>query len=351
MDRTKLHQAMGTSIRAAVFAISALAAETGAQPAANETVMGSAPTIMSGLAPAWADAFARRGGDVRIAAPFGPPQGALDLNFGAFLDGRLAFAFLTREIAEADLARYRAGHDGREPCIVPVAGGNWKRFGYVDAVAFIVNRQNPLRRLSFRQIDSIYASPPLHGGPNARTWGELGLGGSWRHRPIRIKGGDAWSKEESARALTVRRQVLSREGRTGLWTLAPGTGDDQDVVARVAADPEAIGFTGLGHVEGAVRVVAINRDGEPAILPTADTARSGRYPLLRTIDMLVDPHATASAFPFAHFLLSRRGQSVIAQQGDFMKLPPGTLQKALRRLDCLKQRRRSGSSTPERLQE
>ena len=99
--------------------------------------VGSAPLVLAGLATEWSAAFARRGGRVRLTRPFGPPQGALDPNLGAFLDGRLDFAFLTREIVEADLARFRSRHRGEDPVIVPVAGGSWRRFGYVDAVVVI----------------------------------------------------------------------------------------------------------------------------------------------------------------------------------------------------------------------
>lgn len=298
-------------------------------------IAGSAPSIMNGLGPAWVEAFAKEGGRVDLASPFGPPQGALDANLAAFLDGNLDFAFLTREISEADLQRYKSSHDGSEPCVIPVAGGNWKRFGYVDSVVFVVNRQNPLRRLTFRQIDAIFSRTRNHGGQPARYWGDVGLGGRWKARAIHIVGGDAWAAEESARALTVRRHVLSRGMHHGSWLLVPGSGGDHDVVARVGADPDAIGFTGLGHVSEDVRVIAVAGPGQRAMEPSARNAKSGRYPLLRTVDLIANPDAPAATLEFARFLLSAKGQSVVVRQGDFMPLPDNTRRVATHRLTCL----------------
>ena len=302
-----------------------------ARPGPTDAV-GSAPLVLAGLATEWSAAFARRGGRVRLTRPFGPPQGALDPNLGAFLDGRLDFAFLAREIAEADLARFRSRHRGEDPVMVPVAGGSWRRFGYVDAVVLIVHPSNPVRSLSFPQIDAIFSGSRWRGGREVRVWGDLGLEGAWRDEPIRVMGGGAWAGEESARALSVRRRVLSCGGNAGRWRPAPGTGDDQDVVARVAADPAAIGFTGMGHVSRAVRAVSIAAPGRRPVGPSRATAQSGQYPLLRTVDLLIDRQASPATIAFARYLLSRSGQAVIARQGDFMPLPSRERAAALKRL-------------------
>lgn len=317
-------------ITGGLFAVAALSLAT--PQAARAAIAGSAPSILSRLAPAWVTGFAC---GARIAQPLGPPQGALDPNLAAFLDGRMDFALLTREIAERDLTRFRAGHAGREPVIVPVAGGNWNRFGYVDAVVPIVHPGNPLRSLSFRQIDAIFSTTRWHGAREARMWGDLGLRGSWRDRPIRVMGGDAWAGEESARALTLRRHVLSTRGKAGRWRAVSGGGGDHDVVARVAAEPDAIGFTGMGHVSSGVRVLAVAGPGRPPVRLDAGSAQSGRYPLLRGVGLIIDRKASAVTLAFARFLLSRDGQAIAARQGDFMPLPAAPRRAALRKLQAL----------------
>ena len=241
------------------------------------------------------------------------------------LEGKGDVAFLTREIADRDLATYRAHHDGRSPLVVPVAAGAWNHLGYVDAVAVIVNRANPLSSISFRALDSIFSLSRWRGGPATTQWGQLGLEGAWVDRRIAIMGGGAWRGEESARALTIRRIVLSLPGHRGLWRDAPDGGQESDVVQRVGHDEAAIGFTGMGHLSADVRAVPVMSGDGPAVALDARSAAEGTYPLTRTIDLLiptdVEGHPSKSALRFALFLLSPRGQSIVADQGDFASLP------------------------------
>ena len=295
---------------------------------------GSAPSILKTLAPAWRDGFAAMspGLPLDLITPFGPPQGALDPGLEAFLEGRADFAFLTRDIAEADLATFRRAHRGVAPLAVPVAAGAWDRFGFVDAVAIIVNDANPVRRLSFRQLDAVFSSTRWRGAHAPADWAALGVVG-WRGRAIHIVGGGAWAGEESARALTIRRRVLSVGKRRGTWRPAPASGLEADVVDRVAADPLAIGFTGMGHLTPGVRAVAVAiGDGGPAYLPTAATIARDRYPLARTVDLLL-----ARAVPcaprlrvFARYLLSDDGQRLVAASGVFLPLGAAMRQRSLR---------------------
>jgi phosphate transport system substrate-binding protein len=291
--------------------------------AAPVPLTGSAPTIMKELAPLLLQSFDRNGSELAIVPPFGPPQGKLDPGLEAFLEGRRDFAFLTREIAEQDLATFKAHHAARAPLILPVAQGRWSRFGYADAVVIIVNRDNPLRSLSFEQIDAIFSSSHARGGAAVRHWADLSAElGDLGPKPVHLAGSDAWTTEESARALTIRRHVLSVGSHRGTWRRDVSAGPEADVVATVGNDPAAIGFTGMGHLTAAVRVVPIAPDDGDAILPTGETAKSGAYPLLRTVDLLFDPQRRSPVLcQFAFYLLSEKGQRAIRHQGDFAELP------------------------------
>ena len=298
------------------------------------TLRGSAPTILTALAPAWRADFGARYPDVKLdlITPFGPPQGALDPGFEAFLEGRADFAFLTRDIAEADLATFRRSHHGAAPLVVPVAAGAWDRYGYVDAVAIVVNKANPLQRLSFRQLDAIFSTTRLRGGHAPTDWAALGIAG-WRGRPIHVVGGGGWAGDESARALTIRRRVLSVGARRGAWRAVPDSGSEAAVVDRVAADPLAIGFTGMGHLTSGVRPVAIAvGDRDPAYLPTMNTIAADRYPLARTVDLLFAPAAGCGdrLRAFARYLLSDAGQRQVRASGVFLPLGAPTRWRSLR---------------------
>jgi phosphate transport system substrate-binding protein len=305
---------------------STAALASAAQPcpaSARSGLTGSAPMILRGLTSAWRRDFAGiyPAPSLTLVEPFGPPQGSLNSSLERFLEGRADFAFLTREISEADLATFRRSY-GADPVVVPVAGGAWDKLGYVDAVAIIVNDANPVRRLTLRQIDAALSTTRWRGGVGD-DWGALGVP-QWRGRPVHIAGGGAWSGEESARALTIRRHVLSVSGRRGIWRRAPGTGNEADAVARVAADPLAIGFTGVGHIGPGVHAVALAlSERAAAYLPTASTIATGRYPLARTVDLLLPP-ATACRSPdgidFARYLLGPAGQNVVRTLGPFLPL-------------------------------
>lgn len=303
-------------------AVAAALLLTAATP--GDSRVGSAPTILDALVPAWLAGFARTdpATTITVPAPFGPPQGRLDPALRAFLEGRRDFAFLTRDLAEADLATYRAAHRG-DPVVLPVAGGAWHRFGYVDPVVVIVNAANPLRALSFRQLDALLSETRWRGGTAPADWGDLGVPGG-HGRAIHVVGGDGWSGEESARALTVRRRVLSPGGRVGRWHMVPGSGGEDQVVARIAADPQAIGFTGFGHLSAGVRAVAIAADGGKPVAPTQMAIASGAYPLARSVDLLMARDARGCLDPdvarFAGWLVGPAGQAVVHRQKIFLPL-------------------------------
>jgi phosphate transport system substrate-binding protein len=293
-------------------------------PVPITTRTGSAPTILAALVQAWVAGFAASVPDVRIdvPAPYGPPQGRLDPALQAFLDGRRDFAFLTREMSEADLAAFRHARRA-EPVLLPVAGGAWHRFGYVDPVVVIVNAANPIRRLSFRQLDALWSETRWRGGVAPADWRALGVG-AWRGQAIHVVGGDGWSGEESARALTIRRRVLSVGRQIGRWRTVPESGGEDQVVARVAGDRLAIGFTGFGHLSPGVRAVALSIDGRTGVAPTRATIASGRYPLGRTVDLVMarDAHGCLdrAVARFAAWLVGRSGQAVVRRQGVFLPL-------------------------------
>ena len=282
----------------------------------------------------WIASFSRTNTKTRVVVrpPFRPPQGALNPQLGLFLDGKSDFAFLTREIAEADLARFREAHKS-DPLIVPVANGSADRFGYVDPVVIIVNGANPLRVLSFAQIDALFSSSRLRGLPAIRSWETLN-GPGWRGKPVHLTGGGGWAGEESARALTVRRLVLSVNGEVGRWQSAPDSGGEADVVGRVAADPLAIGFTGLGHITSGVRVLPISMGRTLPVFPDRAAVSSGRYPLARTVDLLIAPDRAGRIDPglaaFVRFIINAEGQGIVRRDGVFLPLRPGQAQHALR---------------------
>src|SRR5574337_866891 len=68
-----------------------------------------------------------------------------------------------------------------------------KKFGHkptglrsaVDALAIFVNKDNPIKCLTFEQVDAIFSKSRRSGHKeDIKTWGQLGLTGDWANRPI-----------------------------------------------------------------------------------------------------------------------------------------------------------------------
>lgn len=293
---------------------------------------GSAPTILPGLVRHWLEAAAVQPSlKVDIPPPYDPPQGRLSPRLSAFLAGRLDFAFLTRALAASDTAAFRRSH-GYDPLVIPVANGSWRSFGFVDPVVFIVNAANPVRALSFGQIDALFSRTRRRGFPPVRSWRDVGVAAEGDRR-VHLVGGASWSSEDSARAVVVRERVLLG----GEWRDDPeaAAGDTEaDVPGRVARDPLAIGFTGLGHITPGTRAVAIRLSGRP-VSPTFEAVRTGRYPLARTVDLLVArPPGTClrpELLEFVRFLLSRDGQQAVLDTPPFLPLTGSQARSAWRR--------------------
>jgi phosphate transport system substrate-binding protein len=72
-----------------------------------------------------------------------------------------------------------------------------KKFGYkptpirtaVDALAVFVNKDNPIKCLTFEQVDAIFSKSRRYGyKEDITTWGQLGLTADWANRPVSLYG-------------------------------------------------------------------------------------------------------------------------------------------------------------------
>lgn len=92
-----------------------------------------------------------------------------------------------------------------------MSGGSYRQFGFLDAMAFIVNKNNPIDDLSFEQLDSILSTTRARGGQPIRTWGEVGVTGPLANESIKIYGLQPWNGFEEF----VRQRILSAGGVRG----------------------------------------------------------------------------------------------------------------------------------------
>lgn len=275
--------------------------------------------VLPGLVQAWADAFRKHhpGFSLEIDKPMAGSLGALEL-----IKGNLDFVFVSRELKPSDLSGFREKF-GYDPLSLPIAGGTWRHFGFLDSLAIMVHPDNPLQQLSFSQLDAILSATRHRGGRPIRTWGDLGLTGEWAKRPVMVYGIKPWNGFEEF----VRQRVMSTSGKRGEWRTDQVHYDPTffAVARRVAADKGAIGYTGLSALDSAVKIIPLSEsDTGPFLAPTYENVASAEYPLSRLVFLNTNAKPDKDMDPalreFLRFILSRDGQAVIRQQGIFLPL-------------------------------
>ncbi len=274
--------------------------------------------VLPGLVADWVAAFRKYqpGFQLTCQHPLAGSLGALEL-----IKGNLDLVFVSRELKPSDISGFRDKF-GYDPLSVPISGGTWRHFGFLDALAIMVNPANPVRQLSFRQLDAAFSRTHWRGGETPKTWGDLGVTGEYASHPIHLYGIKPWNGFEEF----VRQRMLSTPGHRGEWNDATIHYDETffAIARRVAADPDALGYTGLSAIDSEIKIVPVSVDGRPALSPSYENVASAAYPLSRLVYLNTNAKSGAALDPALHeflrFVLSREGQAVVREQGIYLPL-------------------------------
>ena len=285
-------------------------------PHLSGTLRGVESNTVTGLLQLWTAGFTRMYPDVRFQVDIGGSgQGGPRLTAGT-----ADFAFISRELMGREVTPF-VEKFGRKPMDIEVSGGSFAVPAFTDAVVFIVNRNNPLDRISFDQLDAIYSATHNRGlKTSITTWGQLGLTGDWADKPIHT-----WGVEiPNGYDVFVNMHVLAN----GQWK--DGIQSQPTVIPlsdKVAADQYAISYTGLAwNTNPNTKVLALSvHDGGPYHSATFQEVAAQTYPLSRVIYMFFNQPPGKPVNPvlleFLRYILSRQGQQQIVQDGIFTPLP------------------------------
>lgn len=303
--------------------LSAHAVEVDPQfPAYSPTPVGAAVLKSAGsdtmgeLMRDWASAFSKLNPDVKFEIE-SKGSGTAP---GALLDGAAQFAPMSRSMRSEEYEPFEKKY-GYHPVSFPAA---------VDALAIYVNKDNPIGCLTLNQVDRIFSKTFLPGlGGSITTWGEVGLTGEWASQPIALFGRNAASGTHDMFVESVLRHSYLKDN------LKEEAGS-AEVVAAVAADKYAIGYSSIGYLTDQVRAVplAIAR-GDQCYDTSPASTYSGRYPLARYLyvylNKVPDKPLDQPALEFVKFILSKDGQSEAIKNG-FYPIPAEIRSKSLKAL-------------------
>ncbi|HET9018905.1 MAG TPA: substrate-binding domain-containing protein [Acetobacteraceae bacterium] len=276
--------------------------------------------FIGALVRAWEHGFQRYEPGVRFENHLVGTAAAI----GSLYTGRGDLALMGREIWPPEIAAFEEVF-GYPPTGVDVVTGSLDVRNRDYALVVFVNKDNPIKGLTLAQLRAVFAAPDAPGGRPARTWGDLGLSGAWRNRPVHLyglpiargfarffeqrvfRGGRIWRPS--------LRQFADLEGSRG-----GATDGGQRMVDAMAADPDAIGYAGLLYHNPGVRPVALAaKAAEPYIAPTRDSVMDHSYPLTRRVTMFLNRRPGKPVDPklreFLRYVLSRQGQQAVLLYG------------------------------------
>jgi phosphate transport system substrate-binding protein len=282
------------------------------------TFKGASSDVLKVLVEKWFAKFKTYHPDVvlSISPPYAGSLGAIEL-----VKGDLDFVFVSRELKPDDVKGFKAKF-GYDPLSVPVSGGSYRHFGALDAIAFYVNKDNPIEKITFDQLDAMYSTTHHRGGKAITKWGDLGLTGEWADKPVKLYGIKPWNGFEEF----VRQRVLSVGDKRGEWrediafekVVFP-------VAKKVSEDRYGIGYSGIAYVDSPVKVIpVVEKAGAAPQAPTYENVALATYPLSRLTFFNTNKAPGKPLNPaldeFLRFILSREGQQVVLDQASYIPL-------------------------------
>ena len=239
------------------------------------------------------------------------------------------------------------------PAVIEVATGSAETLHKSPAYAIFVHKDNPLARLSVRELDAIFGAE-RQGGWNAltwdmnvartaqadlRTWGQLGLTGHWADQPIHVYG----QAGLGTGAITYFQARVFGGGETWNEELREYA-DRRQMLADLAKDPLGIAYAPAAYANAGVKALPLaETKGGPYVALSPASVADRSYPLHRPVYLvytmddrntdlmptLGDPRVKE----FIRYILSRQGQQDVSEEGSYLPLPAPVVQAQLEKLN------------------
>lgn len=258
-------------------------------PASASYIENKGSDTIVNLALAWAEQYQGDHTDVRISVT----GGGSGTGIAALVNGTVDIANASRQIKDEEVAE--ANSNGVEPIEFIIAR---------DAIAVIVNPENPVNELTLQQISDIYSG-------KVQNWSEVG----GEDRPIvRL------SRETNSGTHVYFLETVLRLGNSDDPTLFSTDTlllpSSEGIIAEVRQNPNAIGYDGLGYVPDDLKMIAIaEQEGGAYVLPSIPTVNDKTYPIARDLYMYTNGQPAGVIKEYLDWILSAEAQQIVADLG------------------------------------
>jgi phosphate transport system substrate-binding protein len=241
------------------------------------------------LALAWAEKYQSDHPDVRISVT----GGGSGTGIAALVNGTVDIANASRKIKKEEIAE--AQSNGIEPVEHIIAR---------DAIAVIVNPNNPVSKLTLQQISDIYSGKYVN-------WQEVG----GEDRPIVRLSRETNSGTHVYFLETVLR-LGNKEDKTLFSMDTLLLPSSEGIISEVRDNPNAIGYDGLGYVPKDLKMIAIaKKAGERYVLPSIETVNDKSYAIARDLYMYTNGQPAGLIKKYLDWILSDEAQVIVAELG------------------------------------
>lgn len=234
----------------------------------------------------------------------------------ALTEGTSNLGPMSREMKDDELEAFE-GKYGYKPTAIPVA---------IDALAVMVNKDNPVKGLTMEQVDAIFSSTLKCGGAaEIETWGDAGVS-AWGAKSIQLYGRNSVSGTYGY----FKEHALCKGDFKNNVNEQPGSAS---VVQSVTSSANGIGYSGMGYSTSGIKMVALAKKGSTTFVEaTPENAINGTYPLTRYLYVYVNKKPNQPLAPleneFIKMVMSKTGQQVVIKDG-YIPLPAKVVDKVL----------------------
>lgn len=241
------------------------------------------------LALAWAETYQGEHTDVRISVT----GGGSGTGIAALINGTVDIANASRKIKSEEIDE--ANSKGINPVEHIIAR---------DAIAVIVNPENPVHELTLQQISDIYSG-------KITNWSEVG----GDDRPI-VKLSRETNSGTHVYFLETVLRLGNKEDKTFFSTDTLLLPSSEGIISEVRDNPNAIGYDGLGYVPKDLKMVAVAKEaGMPFVLPSIETVNDKSYAIARDLYMYTDGEPAGVVKQYLEWILSDEAQAIVAKLG------------------------------------